>query len=105
MRVMSYNLFGWNALVQNSWKAENVYKAIRQINPDREPLSMPTSHTSCQARKLTTSTLTSASVMVTSYLVLPRLLPRLLGSTGSLAPGSFSPGTSTVTTGGRTASQ
>jgi len=34
MRVMSYNLFGWNALVQNSWKAENVYKAIRQINPD-----------------------------------------------------------------------
>jgi len=34
MRVMSYNLYGWNALVQNSWKAENVYKAIREINPD-----------------------------------------------------------------------
>ena len=34
MRVMSYNLYGWNALVQNPWKAENVYKAIRQINPD-----------------------------------------------------------------------
>jgi len=34
MRVMSYNLYGWNALVQNPWKAENVYKAIRLINPD-----------------------------------------------------------------------
>ena len=34
MTVMSYNLYGWNALVQNPWKAENVYKAIRQINPD-----------------------------------------------------------------------
>ena len=34
MRVMSYNLYGWNALVQNPWKAENVYKAIREINPD-----------------------------------------------------------------------
>jgi len=33
-QVMSYNLYGWNALVQNPWKAENVYKAIRQINPD-----------------------------------------------------------------------
>ena len=31
---MSYNLYGWNALVQNPWKAENVYKAIREINPD-----------------------------------------------------------------------
>ena len=31
---MSYNLYGWNALVQNPWKAENVYKAIRLINPD-----------------------------------------------------------------------
>ena len=28
---MSYNLYGWNALVQNPWKAENVYKAIRQV--------------------------------------------------------------------------
>ena len=34
MRVMTYNLYGWNALVQNPWKAENVYKAIRLINPD-----------------------------------------------------------------------
>merc|ERR1719419_312116 len=34
IRVMSYNLYGWNALVQNPWKAENVYKAIRQVNPD-----------------------------------------------------------------------
>merc|ERR1712241_630425 len=34
MRVMSYNLYGWDALVQNPWKAENVYKAIRNINPD-----------------------------------------------------------------------
>merc|ERR1719400_1589565 len=34
MTVMSYNLYGWNALVQNPWKAENVYKAIRQVNPD-----------------------------------------------------------------------
>ena len=33
-QVMSYNLYGWNALVQNPWKAENVYKAIRLINPD-----------------------------------------------------------------------
>ena len=28
---MSYNLYGWDALVQNPWKAENVYKAIRQV--------------------------------------------------------------------------
>ena len=34
MRVMSFNLYGWNALVQSPWKAENVYKAIRLINPE-----------------------------------------------------------------------
>ena len=33
-QVMSYNLYGWNALVQNPWKAENVYKAIRNVQPD-----------------------------------------------------------------------
>jgi len=33
-RVMSYNLYGWNALQQNPWKAENIYKAIRATNPD-----------------------------------------------------------------------
>ena len=32
--VMSYNLYGWNALVKHSWKAENVYEAIRRVNPD-----------------------------------------------------------------------
>merc|ERR1719431_902680 len=34
IRVMSYNLYGWNALQQNPWKAENIYKAIRATNPD-----------------------------------------------------------------------
>ena len=34
MRVMTYNLYGWNAIEQNPWKAENLYKAIRLINPD-----------------------------------------------------------------------
>ena len=34
MRVMSYNLYGWNAIEQNPWKAEYLYKAIRLINPD-----------------------------------------------------------------------
>ena len=31
---MSYNLYGWNALVQNPWKAENIYAAIRRSSPD-----------------------------------------------------------------------
>ena len=34
LRVVSYNLYGWNALIQNPWKAENIYKAIRNIKPD-----------------------------------------------------------------------
>ena len=34
IKVMSYNLFGWNALGKESWKAENVYKVIRAFNPD-----------------------------------------------------------------------
>ena len=34
IRVMSYNLYGWNALRKNAWKAKNVYNAITQINPD-----------------------------------------------------------------------
>jgi len=34
VRVMSYNLYGWNALILNPWKAENIYKAIRNIKPD-----------------------------------------------------------------------
>ena len=33
-KVMSYNLYGWNALVQNPWKAENIYAAIRRASPD-----------------------------------------------------------------------
>jgi len=33
-RAMSYNMYGWNALIQNPWKAENMYKAIRATNPD-----------------------------------------------------------------------
>ena len=32
--VMSYNLYGWNALKKNSWKAANVYSAIRAVKPD-----------------------------------------------------------------------
>ena len=32
--MVSYNLYGWNALIQNPWKAENIYKAIRNIKPD-----------------------------------------------------------------------
>ena len=31
---MSYNLYGWNALKQNSWKAENMYTIIKDFNPD-----------------------------------------------------------------------
>ena len=34
IRVMSYNLYGWNALVKNSWKAKNIYKSIKEVNPD-----------------------------------------------------------------------
>jgi len=34
LRVLSYNMYGWNALIQNPWKAENMYKAIRASNPD-----------------------------------------------------------------------
>jgi len=34
LRVMSYNLYGWNALVQNPWKADNIYNIIRTNNPD-----------------------------------------------------------------------
>ena len=37
---MSYNLYGWNALVQNPWKAENVYKAIRQVMQSHRPVVM-----------------------------------------------------------------
>jgi len=33
-RAMSYNMYGWNALIQNPWKAENMYKLIRATNPD-----------------------------------------------------------------------
>ena len=32
--VMSYNLYGWNALKKNSWKADNVYSAIKNVRPD-----------------------------------------------------------------------
>jgi len=34
LRLLSYNMYGWNALEQNPWKAENMYKAIRANNPD-----------------------------------------------------------------------
>jgi len=34
LRLLSYNMYGWNALEQNPWKAENMYKAIRASNPD-----------------------------------------------------------------------
>ena len=34
LKIMSYNVYGWNAFGQNPWKAENVYKAIRQVSPD-----------------------------------------------------------------------
>jgi len=34
IRVLSYNMYGWNALIQNPWKAENMYKAIRMSKPD-----------------------------------------------------------------------
>ena len=26
LKIMSYNVYGWNALGQNSWKAPNVYR-------------------------------------------------------------------------------
>ena len=31
---MTYNLYGWNAIVQNPWKTEQMVKAIRWIQPD-----------------------------------------------------------------------
>ena len=31
---MTYNLYGWNAIIQNPWKTEQVVKAIRWIKPD-----------------------------------------------------------------------
>ena len=34
LKVMSYNVFGWNALRQNSWKAKNIYRIIKDFNPD-----------------------------------------------------------------------
>jgi len=34
LRILSYNMFAWNAIEQNPWKAENMYKAIRHSNPD-----------------------------------------------------------------------
>ena len=33
IRVMSYNLFGWNAL-HNDQKKENIFRHIRDFNPD-----------------------------------------------------------------------
>ena len=33
VRVMSYNLFGWNAL-HNPEKTENIYETVRAFNPD-----------------------------------------------------------------------
>ena len=33
IRVMSYNLFGWNAL-HNDQKKENMFRHIRDFNPD-----------------------------------------------------------------------
>ena len=93
MRVMSYNLYGWNALVQNPWKAENVYKAIREINAIvirilREQWSMHILPTDSLAQRLTTSTPTCVCAMVTSYWAQPRLLLILSRRTGCQAPES-----------------
>ena len=32
LTAMSYNMYAWNALQQNPWKAENMFRAIRQVN-------------------------------------------------------------------------
>ena len=34
LKVMSYNVYGWNALRQNSWKAKNVYQIIKDFDAD-----------------------------------------------------------------------
>ena len=34
IRTMSYNMYGWNALQQNPWKANNMYQAIKAFSPD-----------------------------------------------------------------------
>merc|ERR1719422_858932 len=34
LKVMSYNLYGWNALVQNPWKAVNMFNKVKQYAPD-----------------------------------------------------------------------
>merc|ERR1711936_1488033 len=34
IRVMSYNLYGWNAMGQEAWKKPNLWKTIRASQPD-----------------------------------------------------------------------
>ena len=34
LRVMSYNLYGWNAMGTESWKKPNLWKTITASQPD-----------------------------------------------------------------------
>ena len=34
IRLMSYNMYGWNAMGTEAWKKENLFKTIRASNPD-----------------------------------------------------------------------
>ena len=34
LRVMSYNLYGWNAMGQEAWKKPNLWKTIMAAAPD-----------------------------------------------------------------------
>ena len=34
IRVMSYNLYGWNAMGQEAWKKPNLWKTIMASQPD-----------------------------------------------------------------------
>ena len=34
LRLMSYNMYGWNAMGTEAWKKENLFKTIRASNPD-----------------------------------------------------------------------
>ena len=34
IKVMSYNVYGWNAINNNPWKKKNLYKVIKAFKPD-----------------------------------------------------------------------
>ena len=35
LRLLSYNMYGWNAMGTESWKKENLFKTIRAASPGK----------------------------------------------------------------------